>query len=81
MLSSVCSKRVLSNAVMGGNIQRIASSVVSGNSLNLPSKRSYHENIVEHYENPRNVGTLDKNDSHVGTVSNTLTQKNSFCLL
>merc|ERR1711935_1011610 len=29
--------------------------------------RSYHENIVEHYENPRNVGALDKNDDTVGT--------------
>ena len=32
-------------------------------------RRDYHENIVEHYENPRNVGSLDKNDEHVGTVS------------
>ena len=32
-------------------------------------KRSYHENIVDHYENPRNVGSLDKNDDNVGTVS------------
>lgn len=31
------------------------------------SKRSYHENIVEHYENPRNVGSLDKNELSVGT--------------
>mmetsp|Transcript_15595 Transcript_15595/g.29423 ORF Transcript_15595/g.29423 Transcript_15595/m.29423 type:complete len:163 (-) Transcript_15595:263-751(-) len=30
-------------------------------------KRGYHENIVEHYENPRNVGSLDKNDDSVGT--------------
>ena len=32
-------------------------------------RRNYHENIVEHYENPRNVGSLDKNDESVGTVS------------
>ena len=32
-------------------------------------RRNYHENIVEHYENPRNVGSLDKNDEDVGTVS------------
>jgi len=31
------------------------------------SKRSYHDNIIEHYENPRNVGSLDKNSEHVGT--------------
>ena len=35
----------------------------------LPQRRGYHENIVEHYENPRNVGSLDKNDDDVGTVS------------
>lgn len=32
-------------------------------------RRGYHENIVEHYENPRNVGSLDKSDLSVGTVS------------
>lgn len=31
------------------------------------TKRYYHENIVEHYENPRNVGSLDKKDDAVGT--------------
>ena len=25
------------------------------------------EKVIEHYENPRNVGTLDKNDESVGT--------------
>ena len=27
----------------------------------------YHENIVEHFENPRNVGSFDKKDGDVGT--------------
>ncbi|XP_057341008.1 iron-sulfur cluster assembly scaffold protein IscU [Microplitis mediator] len=27
----------------------------------------YHPNVIDHYENPRNVGSLDKNDQHVGT--------------
>ncbi|XP_034952411.1 iron-sulfur cluster assembly scaffold protein IscU [Chelonus insularis] len=27
----------------------------------------YHPNVLDHYENPRNVGSLDKNDKQVGT--------------
>ena len=29
--------------------------------------RLYHERVVNHYENPRNVGSLDKNNKNVGT--------------
>jgi nitrogen fixation NifU-like protein len=29
--------------------------------------RSYHKNVVDHYERPRNVGSFDKNDPNVGT--------------
>lgn len=27
----------------------------------------YHKKVVDHYEHPRNVGSLDKNDPNVGT--------------
>jgi hypothetical protein len=32
----------------------------------LPVK-AYHEKVIDHYEKPRNVGSLDKNDKKVGT--------------
>lgn len=28
---------------------------------------AYSNKVIDHYENPRNVGSLDKSDGHVGT--------------
>ena len=41
--------------------------IISKTLLRRPYYRFYHKNIIEHYENPRNVGSLDKNDKNVGS--------------
>jgi len=33
----------------------------------LIPKYNYHPNVIDHYEKPRNVGSLDKNNKNVGT--------------
>lgn len=36
------------------------------NALRVPA-RMYHEKVIDHYNNPRNVGSLDKSSKKVGT--------------
>lgn len=33
----------------------------------LSTYRSYHDKVIDHYENPRNVGSMNKDDKNVGT--------------
>ena len=35
--------------------------------VRLPATRGYHDDLIDHYENPRNVGKLDKKADNVGT--------------
>ncbi|KQK09051.1 uncharacterized protein LOC100844370 [Brachypodium distachyon] len=35
--------------------------------LSAAGVRAYHERVVDHYNNPRNVGSFDKDDPNVGT--------------
>lgn len=34
---------------------------------NALGRRAYHEKVLDHYNNPRNVGSMQKNDQDVGT--------------
>merc|ERR1711970_583893 len=40
---------------------------VSLGAISRPAIRGYHANVLDHFQNPRNVGTLDKKDANVGT--------------
>ncbi|VDM46798.1 unnamed protein product [Toxocara canis] len=53
---SLHSRRLLAGLVARGK-----------NMTGIASSASYHKNVIDHYENPRNVGSLDKNDPSVGT--------------
>ncbi|KAA1076646.1 iron-binding protein [Puccinia graminis f. sp. tritici] len=49
----------------GGRISKTMAN--AGPILNLQFRRSYHEKVIDHYENPRNVGSFPKTDHDVGT--------------
>ena len=40
---------------------------ISISKLHFVLSRRYNTNVIDHYENPRNIGTLDKTNNNVGT--------------
>ncbi|KAF3334727.1 Iron-sulfur cluster assembly protein 1 [Carex littledalei] len=45
----------------------VPQSAASPASAAVTTARRYHERVVDHYDNPRNVGSFDKDDPTVGT--------------
>lgn len=41
--------------------------ILSQGNLTKVLSAQYHEKVIDHYENPRNVGSLDKSKKNVGT--------------
>ncbi|KAM0746297.1 FeS cluster assembly scaffold IscU [Meredithblackwellia eburnea MCA 4105] len=41
--------------------------ILSLSAPRLVTSRQYHQKVIDHYERPRNVGSLDKNDISVGS--------------
>ncbi|CAG9787886.1 unnamed protein product [Diatraea saccharalis] len=53
-------------SIIFSNLRR-STSLKNFASLGYVQTASYHANVIDHYENPRNVGSLDKKDKNVGT--------------
>lgn len=61
----------ISTTVAAGTTERRATNIIQPSqgifSRLGDRRRNYHEKVIDHYERPRNVGSLDKNDPQVGT--------------
>ncbi|GER27081.1 iron sulfur cluster assembly protein 1, partial [Striga asiatica] len=56
----------VATAILGQRLRNLRSTA-DGGAAAAAMWRMYHERVVDHYENPRNVGSFDKNDPNVGT--------------
>lgn len=54
------------NQVAGSSLKLLTGSP-SRSALTCIIRRSYHEKVLDHSENPRNAGSFDKKESNVGT--------------
>lgn len=59
--------RVASKAKSGSSISAKRVRVLTKSKETRRMQRSYHERVMDHYNNPRNQGSLPKNEASVGT--------------
>merc|ERR1712178_587554 len=45
----------------------LSSNILACSPSGVLRSQSYHQKVIDHYESPRNVGSLDKKDDNVGT--------------
>ncbi|KAL9049887.1 MAG: hypothetical protein Q9162_006971 [Coniocarpon cinnabarinum] len=62
-LTSKAARGVLSTATRPAAAHRFATPPLP----RATARRSYHEKVLDHYNNPRNVGSMGKTESDVGT--------------
>jgi iron-sulfur cluster assembly enzyme ISCU, mitochondrial len=59
--------RTANRALTTSTRPSLFSPIVSRPAPLLSTKRHYHEKVLDHYSNPRNVGSMQKADTDVGT--------------
>jgi len=52
---------------VGGGEAALPAPAIAAAAAAAGMSRGYHERVVDHYNNPRNVGSFDKEDPNVGT--------------
>lgn len=58
---------VVRSAVFGVPNRAVLRCAAASSASRATKRRAYHDNVIDHYENPRNVGSLDKKAKNVGT--------------
>ncbi|KAK5061144.1 hypothetical protein LTR84_007686 [Exophiala bonariae] len=59
--------RIITTSVQPSVRPSLASPLLRPAATQPSQRRSYHEKVLDHYSKPRNVGSMNKNDSDVGT--------------
>ncbi|KAF2072675.1 hypothetical protein CYY_006009 [Polysphondylium violaceum] len=69
--ASVGSRSIVNSSSSNSNNNNInnKSLLFSNSNASIETKRYYHERVLDHYNNPRNIGSFDKKSLDVGTAT------------